>query len=275
MKQCIRDLFLWLFSVLGICTAYCRRKRRQGPLVRVLCLHDVSDTKWFEETIKMLLENYSVLSPASFHKQEYDSERINLLLTFDDGYQSWLDFVLPLLKKYELKALFFCNSGLLDIADDVQSANLFINEHLLNRPQKALSWEGARTLVAQGYTVGGHTVSHPNLVLLGNAEVKREIESDKQSLEANLGVNIIDFAYPFGGPPHFTEDTKKCAIDAGYSHIFSAVPGFSSSDSGNIPRTIIEQGYSMVLTQRFIEGGYDLFTICRSCIAEKPLYKKR
>ena len=266
---------MWLVSVLGICTAYRRRKRREGPLVRVLCFHDVSETKWFEETIGVLLRNYSVLSPDSFHRQKYDSERINILLTFDDGYQSWIDFVLPLLKKYELKGLFFCDSGLLDIAADVQSAELFINEHLLNRPQKALSWEGARTLVAQGHTVGGHTVSHPNLALLSNAEVKREIESDKQSLESNLGANIIDFAYPFGGPPHYTEKTKECAIDAGYSHIFSAVPGFSSSDNGNIPRAIIEQGYSVELTKRFIEGGYDLFSICRSCIAEKPTYKKR
>lgn len=49
-----------------------------------------------------------------------------------------------------------------------------------------------------GMEIGGHTLSHPILKTLSDAEVEREIRDNKQELEAKLGVTLKVFAYPNG-----------------------------------------------------------------------------
>ena len=53
-------------------------------------------------------------------------------------------------------------------------------------------------LDSQGFEIGAHGVSHPNLPACGDDELVVEVEGSKQRLEDDLGKKISMFAYPRG-----------------------------------------------------------------------------
>ena len=104
MKKLFRDYLIFLFSIIGIVFLYTTYMRIKGPLVRIIAFHYVSNITWFEKVIVMLVSQYNVITPQQFIAREFDAKKINVLITFDDGYQSWIDVCVPVLKKYNLKA---------------------------------------------------------------------------------------------------------------------------------------------------------------------------
>ena len=204
MKHKLRDIIVILIDTFGISFLYRQYIRTKSPLVRVIAFHDVADSVWFEEVLTMLITHFNVITPAQFERSEFDHQKINVLLTFDDGYQSWIDNCLPILETYTLKGLFFINSGLLDIAENDDTAD-FIKQRLYISPKEPLTWTGARELIAKGHSVGGHTVTHPHVASLSEPETRKEIVEDKQRIESMLNHTVTHFAYPFGREEDFSE----------------------------------------------------------------------
>lgn len=247
--------------MLGISALYRLLVRRKGPLVRVIAFHDVADKKWFEEIIKIFSLNYAVITPEQFQAKNFDPQKVNILLTFDDGYRSWVDTCLPVLREYKMKALFFINSGLLDVAQDEKAAAEYVQNKLLLTPKDPLTWEGARTLIREGHAIGGHSTNHYNLATLALNELEMEIVEDKKNTESKLGVRITDFAYPFGRKNHWNTDVLKQVLQAGYTHVYVAEPGFVTSPrKDQIPRILLEKDQSAESIRQWINGGYDLFS---------------
>jgi peptidoglycan/xylan/chitin deacetylase (PgdA/CDA1 family) len=259
LKHTFRDGIIFFVTIFGISVLHRSFAKKNGPLVRILALHDVDDALWFEELITMLVQKYHVITPEQFHAKEFNNTKINILLTFDDGYQSWIDTCVPILEKYKLKGLFFINSGLLDDAGDTQKTNLFMQERLFITPKKALSWEGARTLLACGHTIGGHTLTHPDLSTLYQEELDREIQVDKKNIEQMLSVAVVDFAYPFGTEKYFTKEVIQNAKNGRYDYQYSAISGFYSHSGGPLQRTLLEKNQPIAQVSRWIGGGYDIF----------------
>jgi peptidoglycan/xylan/chitin deacetylase (PgdA/CDA1 family) len=61
-------------------------------------------------------------------------------------------------------------------------------------------------------TIGGHTVSHPDLSTVDVAQAKTEIVDNKGHLEDLLQVPLRHFAYPYGSPPA----AAGLALELGY-----------------------------------------------------------
>lgn len=56
-----------------------------------------------------------------------------------------------------------------------------------------------RTLAAEGHELGSHTVNHPDLTTVSNAELFRQLSQSRDYLLANAGVaSVPDFASPYG-----------------------------------------------------------------------------
>lgn len=257
MKHLIRDIIISCIDVLGISFLYRLYCRRRGPLVRVLCFHDVADAAWFESVIAMLTKKYHVITPEQFHEGNFDAEKINVLLTFDDGYQSWIDNCLPVLRHYGLKGLFFVNSGLLDAAEVPQKADAYMRSHLRILPKKALTWVGLKKLSSGGHTIGGHTVSHVDLADLDPSTIQREVGEDKKKLEVFLQKELTDFAYPFGKLP---KDEAGSMRGSGYGFRHSADSGwYRGSGEHLVRRTLLEKTQSIASVRSWVEGGYDIF----------------
>ena len=49
-------------------------------------------------------------------------------------------------------------------------------------------------------SIGAHTVTHPALSILDAADVSREMVDNRNFLQARLGIEVVDLAYPFGNP---------------------------------------------------------------------------
>jgi peptidoglycan/xylan/chitin deacetylase (PgdA/CDA1 family) len=77
--------------------------------------------------------------------------------------------------------------------------------------------------------IGGHTVTHPSLSTLSAEAQRAEIVGGLNRLESILGSHVLTFAYPFGTPQDFTDETAKIVGDAGFSAAFTTVPGYIES----------------------------------------------
>ncbi len=260
MKHHIRDIIIFLLSILGVATLYRLSMRSRGPLVRVMCFHDVEDAGWFRSVIELFVSEFHVITPEEFNSNTFESKKINILITFDDGYQSWIDNCLPALADYDIKALFFINSGLLDAAFNEIDSSAYYKERVLITPKKPLTWEGAQQLLAQGHSIGGHTVHHVNLASLTDEEATIEIGEDKERHEEMLKTELNDFAYPFGTRKHFKEQTIEIAKKLGYCRQYSAITGFVDQVATEpIPRTLIEKDQAIPAIRRWINGGDEIF----------------
>jgi peptidoglycan/xylan/chitin deacetylase (PgdA/CDA1 family) len=90
-----------------------------------------------------------------------------------------------------------------------------------------LEWDHVRSLSTAGHTIGSHTMTHPNLAYVEDAEALRfELQSSKNRLEYILQKPVRHFSYP--SPilePHWNERTTKAVPEAGYVTAVTCTPG--------------------------------------------------
>jgi len=113
-----------------------------------------------------------------------DAPSLAVSLTFDDSYAVQLEAA-AILEAHGLRGTFYVNSPRLHDG----SANPGTSEFM--------SVAGALALQARGHELGGHTLSHPSLTQLPEAERVREVLADRAQLLA-LGLMARSFAYPRG-----------------------------------------------------------------------------
>ena len=145
------------------------------------------------------------------------SQRIkneNWLLTFDDGYVSDYKIVLPLLVKFNAKALFF------------------IITSKIGSPEY-LNWGQVRFLAESGMDIGSHSVSHMDMLSLNQEDVSKELKDSKNIIEDKIGKKIKYFSFPYG---RYSKNIVNEAINSGYEYCFSSFPGFHPNNEKLIPR---------------------------------------
>ena len=106
-------------------------------------------------------------------------EKKTCLITFDDGYSDNYTFVLPILKKYKIKATIFLTY------DFINKANMLAEKEI-------------KEMKECGIEFASHTLSHPDLTKISIDEAKKEIEEAKEKLEGLLSGGVVSFCYPFG-----------------------------------------------------------------------------
>lgn len=108
-----------------------------GGHVRVLCFHGVCPDgvpfingrfmhlSQFRELLMTLKQQTHILSAEDFHAGILSPDRLNILLTFDDGYRNNKELVLPVLEELAIPSVWFATgrstflyTDLLDIAAD-------------------------------------------------------------------------------------------------------------------------------------------------------------
>jgi len=68
------------------------------------------------------------------------------------------------------------------------------------------------------FSIGAHSVHHPNLVAIKEDEANVELRQSKLELEAALGLPIYQFAFPFGT---YTQELITLAKNAGYTQLLA------------------------------------------------------
>jgi peptidoglycan/xylan/chitin deacetylase (PgdA/CDA1 family) len=149
-------------------------------------------------------------------------DRPMFCLSFDDGHPTWRDVVVPILRELDVPAMFFLTSG------------------LIGRPGN-LSWRDCRDMAAAGFSFGSHSVSHPRLADVDDATAEREIRGSKEEIEDGLGLEVRDFAAPYGQPGvDFGDRDVRLAAEAGYRSFANTVR--AAMHAGDSPLWIQRQG---------------------------------
>ncbi|KKQ17109.1 MAG: Polysaccharide deacetylase [Berkelbacteria bacterium GW2011_GWB1_38_5] len=150
--------------------------------------------KNFEDQIKWLKENNfeslkasdladpdkKELSRIAFEKKK------PIVITFDDGYEDAYTNALPVLQKYEMTATFY-------IIRDFVGRPEYMNQTQINKLQ------------SNGFEIGSHTLSHPDLSKADTADTKAQIFDSKE--------NALSFCYPAG---KYNPTTVSLVKEAGY-----------------------------------------------------------
>lgn len=183
--------------------------------VRVLLYHAVEEpdsADWLSLRVR----------PASFHQQMMrlrdagyavvplaalldppDEGRLHVAITFDDGYRSQL-WAADVLREFGFPATFFVTPRFLD---GVASPAAYWERW------GHLQWSDAAALLAGGFEIGAHSMTHPDLRRCSDAELESEVAGVKDALEQRLGASIVSFSYPYG---RYDDRVKAAATRTGY-----------------------------------------------------------
>jgi peptidoglycan/xylan/chitin deacetylase (PgdA/CDA1 family) len=139
-------------------------------------------------------------------------------VTFDDGFRN-AAAVFPHLRKLGVPVQLFICSG---YAGDGRA--LAISELDADNAAElaTMTWDELRGHAGDGVSIGAHTVSHPHLPTLGDAELRRELSDSKDEIEDALGRRCPDFAYPYG---EHDERVRAAAQAVGFERAYGLAHG--------------------------------------------------
>jgi hypothetical protein len=112
-------------------------------------------------------------------------------ITFDDGFANLADHAVPVLERLALPATIFVVSGYCGKRNNWPTQPAGIPQMPL------LDWPALRSLPPL-FSLGAHTVNHPDLRAQDEREVEREVRESRADIEHRTGRAVASFAYPYG-----------------------------------------------------------------------------
>jgi len=226
---------------------------------RIIALHDISDINVFRDKMQWLKDNYEITSIEKLLATDND-DKTQIAITFDDGYDSWINNAIPVLDKYNIPATFFICSGFIGLTN--YEAHDFVQRYLKRAKKlKPLSIQQLRIISSNPiFEIGGHTTHHINLGKYHSKEVlTEEITFERKQLEEWTEKPVRWFAYPFGGKNNISERSKEIIKASGYAAAFTIIPKFKRDidDKFEIGRDSLNIYSSKILWESWLNGGYD------------------
>lgn len=193
-----------------------------------------NDLKYIKEhgyvpvTIKELLDY--VNNGGSFPEKP-------IMITFDDGYESFYVYAYPLLKKYNMKAVMSIVGSYTD---------LFTEEEDHNTDYSHLNWKQVSELNNSGYVeIGNHTYDMHKISAqrkgcgIGKGEstekYQKNLKYDLEKLQKQIlnysGKKATAFAYPYG---YMSEGSMEVIKDIGFKVVFTCTEVVNIIDNKDV-----------------------------------------
>ena len=186
----------------------------------------------FKEHLKMIKKSgIKFINPSNFEDElkNYKMER-KVLLTIDDGYQSFYDNAWPILKKSKIPFI------------------LFISTREVGK-KGYMNWEHIREIEKYNFVeIGNHSHTHDYLVDFSDIQIKNDLNKSIDIFKQNIGKNSIFFSYPFG---EYSTSLKNIVIELGFKYAFGQHSGVADITKNfyEMPRFPINEKYGK--TDRF------------------------
>lgn len=164
-------------------------------------------------------------------------------VTFDDGMRNNHDVALPILREYAIPATVYVTIGFID------GRSPWIGS---DGDGEMMSREQLRELAGAGWELGAHTMTHPDMSMLGYEDCVREITESASALEGIAGQPVHSFAYPFG---RYGADAVRAARDSGM--IAAVTTGSGSWDPFEMTRAMIGAADPMAVTLLKLTDRYE------------------
>ena len=158
----------------------------------------------FEQHMKWLKEyGYTSITPEELYEFIVNGSELPekpVLITFDDGYKDNYTNAYPIMKKYGFKGTIFVVTGFLGVYDNY------------------MTWEQAKELADNGFSIESHTYSHKSMTEASDEEISKELTKSRDTVKNKLGIDADFMAYPTGTYNlHIAELVQK----AGYKGAFT------------------------------------------------------
>ncbi len=180
-----------------------------------------------------------------------------IILTFDDGYKDNYSVLLPLLEKYNMKAVIYLVSK--------SSFNKWDAENMINPEKKyeILNQNEIVLLLKSGrIEFGGHTTEHIDLLKVEDKKLEEILVEDLKEFKEKTGKTPLTFAYPYGS---VNLKAKEILKNIGYRYALACDTGSlnMTEDLFHIRRVLIFNTISKSGIYRKISGTYNYRKIKR------------
>ena len=139
-----------------------------------------------------------------------------VILTFDDGFRDFADAAWPVLRGRGWPVCVFLPTGAIGGAETWRGR--------ADPPRPLMGWDMIARLAAEGVSFGAHSVSHPDLLALGPAARRAELQQSRDTIAARLGRAPDHFAAPYG--------RSDAALQASLAAMFATACGTGLGQAG-------------------------------------------
>ena len=186
----------------------------------------------FKEHLEMIKKNnIKFVNPLNFEDElNNNKNQRKVLITIDDGYQSFYDNAWPILKESKIPFI------------------LFISTREVGK-NGYMSWKNIKEIEKYDFVeIGNHSHTHDYLIDFDDAAIENDLKKSISIFEENLGKNSIFFSYPFG---EYSLSLKKIVINLGFKYAFGQHSGVVDYTKNffEMPRFPINEKYGE--TERF------------------------
>ena len=198
---------------------------RRRADVLVLCYHAISED-WptplavtpgaFENQLTLLASRgYRGVTFTEAALEDHTHKVV--AVTFDDGYRSVSELAAPILRRFGFSATVFVPTHYMGTERPMSWPGI---DEWIGGPHEQelmpMSWERLRSLAADGWEIGAHTVTHPMLTKLGEADLNEELIESRMECGRQIGTTCRSIAFPYGDcDDRVIEASRK----AGYSAV--------------------------------------------------------
>lgn len=207
----------------------------------VLCYHAVGDVAAGAFVSPAQLDRQlGLLVAAGYRRSTFvdavlgaHDDRV-LAVTFDDGHESVLAEALPVMERHALVGTVFPRLDLLG-------------------SEGSLTLRGLQALMAAGWEIGSHALTHRELSPLSDDELDHELRGSKAELESLLGIPCRSIAFPRGD----ADRRVVAAAEAAGYEAGAALHGVPAP-YGNLawPRVGVHGGEGMLLFRVRVSGPF-------------------
>ncbi len=230
-----------------------KESRTSDRTIPVLLYHDIANGVQDDHTMSpatfaaqlewLYANGYRTLSTDEIEGFLKDGSGRAVLVTFDDGYTSFMDYAYPLLNAYGFKAT-------VNIIGKVIERNM-----LLDGWRTVLSWDECRYLADNGrvdigcHSFGLHT---PGGALARSYEaIEKDLARFQELYYVKIGRTCTTIAWPYG-----IYDSKciEIARKAGFRYLLTSNEGYigKASAMSEIPRLNMNNRLDLVSFQQYI-----------------------
>ena len=183
----------------------------------------------FKEHIQMIKKNsMKFVNPSNFEEElRNNRNKRKVLLTIDDGYQSFYENAWPILKESKIPFI------------------LFVSTREIGK-KGYMNWQHIKEIEKYDFVeIGNHSHSHDYLIDFKDIEVERDLKKSIDIFNEKLGKNSIFFSYPFG---EYSSSLKNIVIELGYKYAFGQHSGVAdyTKDFYELPRFPINEKYGEI-----------------------------
>ncbi len=180
-------------------------------------------------------------------------------LSFDDGFKNNLLNAIPILEKYNIPALFFIPTSIINAKYSVVK-DYCIETTKYKNAIEMLTWDDIKLMIDKGFEIGSHTRNHINLNNISSDRnlMEKEILGSKLDIEKELKIKCDYISWPFGKITDIDSNSINFIKGSDYKACFGAFRGSvikNNTDIFKIPRHHFEAHWPENHVNYFARGN--------------------